>query len=112
MAACRILFALLIALAVAVAPVSAALTSGHAAAKTDMASQAEKQDCHGMAPAHSTDGDMNTKCPGDGSKCCKLTGALLFRPLTIVAVPLAHRGTEPQEPAGWSVKPRLPPPRS
>ena len=80
MAACRILFALLIALAVAAAPVSVTLTTGHAAAKSDMAGQAEKQDCHGMAPAHSTDGDMSDKCPGDGSKCCKLTGMVTVLP--------------------------------
>lgn len=112
MLAYRIVFAGLIALAVAVAPVSTALGSVRIATKTEMAGQAEKQDCHGMAPAHSPDGDMSSKCPGDGSKCCKLTGALLFQALPIVAVPVTHRGTEPQEPAGWSVKPRPPPPRS
>jgi uncharacterized membrane protein len=112
MATCRILFAGLIALAVAAAPVSVTLASGHAAAKTHMAGQTQKHDCHGMAPAHSPDGDMDTKCPGDGSKCCKLTGALLVQPLPIIAVAAVEHGTEPQEPAGWSTKPRPPPPRS
>jgi uncharacterized membrane protein len=112
MAACRILFALLIALAVAAAPVSVTLASGHAAARTHMAGQTQKHDCHGMAPAHSPDGDMGAKCPGDGSKCCKLTGALLVQPLPIIAVAAVERGTEPPEPAGWSTKPRPPPPRS
>src|SRR5512145_1707786 len=103
MAALRILLAGLIALAVAVAPVSAALMVAHAAARADTVGEAEKHDCHGMAPAHSADDDMNGKCPGDGSKCCKLTGALLFQALPIVAVPATHRRTEPQEPAGWLV---------
>ena len=112
MLACRILFAGLIALAVAVAPVGVALTSAHVAAKSETAGQAEKHDCQGMAPAHSPDGDMGAKCPGDGSKCCKLTGALLVQPFPIIAVAAVERGTEPQEPAGWSTKPRPPPPRS
>src|SRR5262245_58261523 len=112
MLACRILLAGLIALAVAVAPVGVALAGAHAAAKPETAGQAEKQDCHGATPAHSPDGDMGAKCPGDGSKCCKLSGAFLLLPLPIIVVAPAERGTEPQEPPGWSIKPRPPPPRS
>src|SRR5262245_37950404 len=116
MAACRILLAGVVALAVAVAPVGVSLASGHVAAKSEiksgMAGQSEKHDCQGMAPGQSPDGDMSAKCPGDGSKCCKLTGALLVQPLPIIAAAAVERGTEPQEPAGWSMKPRPPPPRS
>lgn len=112
MAACRILFAALIALAVAVAPVSMALASAHSAEKTGMVGQAQKHDCHGMAPVHSPDDDVGAKCPGDSSKCCKLTGALLFQPLPIIPVAATYLGTSPQGLRAWSVKPRPPPPRS
>jgi hypothetical protein len=127
MAVCRILLAVLITLAVAVAPVSGSLMAGHAMAdpanaRAVKAGQAGVHDCHGRAPASSPDKetargpgadiDMDAECRGDGSRCCKLTGTLPFQPSPFIVITAADRGAEPQEPTAWSLKPRPPPPRS
>jgi len=111
MAVCRTILAFLIALAVCVAPVSAALAAAHASPKAAM------QDCHGKAPVHCPHCDKDklvnkNKCPGDGSKCCKLVGALssaqkVTRPLTE-----PQQLPEPRRLTGWRRQPQPPPPRS
>jgi len=111
MAVCRTILAILIALAVGVAPVGAALAAAHTSPKPAM------QDCHGKAPVHCPHCDKDkivnkNKCPGDGSKCCKLVGALssvekVTRPLTE-----PQQLPEPRRLTGWRLQPQPPPPRS
>ena len=109
MAVCRILWAMLIAMAVAVAPVGAALASSHSSTKAAM------HDCHGKAPAHCADCDgmaKKAKCPGDGSKCCKLVGAVNASPKVMRFAAAVEVPIEPQEPAGCCLQPQPRPPRS
>ena len=108
----RTLLAVLIALAVAMAPVSMALAACQTAAKAEMAGQADMQDCQGTGAANSPDGNVNGKCPIDGSMCCQLTGTLATLPMPIVLAAAAFRVAEPQEPSAWAVEPHPPPPRS
>lgn len=109
MALCRLLLALLIGLAVAMAPVGAAMASGKTAAKTAMT------DCHGKGAKPCPDCDSNAKkmkCPGDGSKCCKLTGTIAALPVVLVPVITAQKLDEPQTTPDRPLRPRTPPPRS
>lgn len=110
MALCRLLLALLIGLAVATAPVAAALaSSGKSAAKTAMT------DCHGKAANPCPDCDSKakkTKCPGDGSKCCKLIGTIAALSAVLAGAIAAHKFSEPHPIPDRSLRPRTPPPRS
>jgi hypothetical protein len=109
----RVILASLIALAVAVAPVGTALRAAPAAAA------AVTHDCHGKAPqdinkANCPDCDSQTQanCPGDGSKCCKLTGTIAVLPALIATAAAIDSVADPREPSGWQLRPRPPPPRS
>jgi hypothetical protein len=110
MALFRLLLALLIGVAVATAPVAAAMASVKSAAKTAMA-----DDCHGKGAKPCPDCDSKAKkakCPGDGSKCCKLTGTIAALP-TVPAVTIsAHELPQPQSIPDRSLRPQIPPPRS
>ena len=124
MAVCRIIFAALIALAVALAPVGMAIAACQTAAKADtagkadMAGQAGTHDCAGAThspdgkAAHSPDGKMEGGCQSDGGKCCQLTGTLPAPSPPVVAVAAPDRPADPPKPAAWAVKPIPPPPRS
>lgn len=110
MALCRLLLALLIGFAVATAPVGAAMASvNKTAAKTAMA------DCHGKIAKPCPDCDSKaskTKCPGDGSKCCKLAGTIAAVPEVLGLVVAAQKIFEPPSMRDRSLRPRTPPPRS
>ena len=109
MAMFRLLLAVLIGFAVATAPVAAAVASVKAAPKTAM------EDCHGKAAKLCPDCDTKAKkakCPGDGSKCCKLTGTLAALPAVPVVAIAAHQLPEPQSVPDRSLRPQIPPPRS
>jgi hypothetical protein len=109
----RILFAALIALAVALAPVGSALAAYNAVAKP------AKHDCHGKASKdhssakdHSCCGPM-AKCPDScGVKCCKLMGVILALPIIEAGSFLHPEVNDPQKPPDWQLRPRPPPPRS
>lgn len=111
MALCRTILACLIALAVCVAPVSAALAGAHTAPKAAM------QDCHGKTPVHCPHCDKDkmvdkTKCPGDGSKCCKLVGTLSSVQKMMRPVAAPEQLPEPKRLTGRHLQPQPPPPRS
>jgi hypothetical protein len=110
MAVSRMLLALWIAAAVAVAPVGAALTSTHASAGI------AKSDCGGMSAKDCLDCTRpvktQAKCPGDGSKCCKLTGVIESLPMALAIVVGLDRVPNPQEPPRRPLQPLTPPPRS
>jgi hypothetical protein len=109
----RTVLAGLIALAVAVAPISTALVAAPAA------TVAVTHDCHGNAPkdANKTncpdcDSQRQANCPGDGSKCCKLTGTIAALPVLIVTAAAIDSAADPRESLGWQLGPRPPPPRT
>lgn len=109
MALCRLLMAILIGLAVATAPVGAAMASVKSAAKAAM------DDCHGKGAKPCPDCDSKAKkakCPGDGSKCCKLTGTITALPSVLGVAISAHRFSEPHSIPDRSLRPRTPPPKS
>jgi hypothetical protein len=111
MTVCRTVLALLIALAVSVAPISAPLAAAHASPKAAM------QDCHGKAPIHCPHCDKDkivnkNKCPGDGSKCCKLVGTLSSVQKVTGRVGEPRQLPEPHRLTGWRPQPQPPPPRS
>lgn len=110
MALCRILLAALIALAVTVAPVGAALATAPSPAK------AAVDDCHKKPAKHCSDCDSQAnipvKCPGDGSKCCKLAGTIVSLPSAPAVAVAIDRAYDPQKPPDWKLGPRPPPPRS
>jgi hypothetical protein len=109
MAVVRLLLAVLIGLAVAFAPVGAAMASANSASKTAMT------DCHGKPAKPCPDCDSKAKkakCPGDGSKCCKLTGTLAALPAVPVVAIAPHELPEPQPVPDRSLRPQIPPPRS
>jgi hypothetical protein len=106
----RILLAAVIALAVAVAPVAAALASGAL-----QSTQSAVDDCHGKAPVPCPDCDSKIKkdkCPADGSQCCKLVGSVAATPRVMLLAGLAEAPLDPTEPLSWLQPPQPPPPRS
>src|SRR5215831_13594992 len=111
MAICRFLLALLIALAVSVAPVSVAVAGAHPAAKAAM------HDCHGKAPADCPHCDKSklvdkNKCPGDDGKCCKLIGTLATAARVTSVLVAADESPDLQRLIGRHLRPQPPPPRS
>jgi hypothetical protein len=109
MALCRLLLAVLIGLAVATAPVGAAMASVKSTAKSEMT------DCHGKGVklCPDCDGDAKKmKCPGDGSKCCKLTGTMAALSEMFSLAIAAQKIDEPQAMSDRPLRPRTPPPRS
>lgn len=111
MALCRILLAALIGLAVATAPVGAALAS-LASAQSSAKSVKAMEDCHAKLVKHCPDCDSKAKCPGDGSKCCKLTGTIMGLPVVMAVAVAIDRVAEPPEPASRFLRPLTPPPRT
>jgi hypothetical protein len=108
MALVRLLSALLIALAVATAPVAVALASGQPSAEVAV------DDCHGKAPADCPDCDGKAKtgkCPADGSKCCKLTGNIPALPALARLGDAIAGAAAPRQLADRPLRPRTPPPR-
>jgi hypothetical protein len=104
----RLLLAMLIAVAVALAPVGFTLAASGATAKPAMA------DCHGKNPVedHSCC-DKAAKCPDScGVKCCKLMGMVVA--LAGVDPPrfVPPDTVQPQKPPDWHLRPRPPPPRA
>jgi hypothetical protein len=105
----RLLLAVLIGVAVATAPMAAAIASPKSAEKTAMA------DCHGKASKpcpHCDNKAPKAKCPGDGSKCCKLTGTLATLPVVLALVTTVPAFPEPDSIPDRSLRPQIPPPRS
>ena len=103
----RLLLAILIAVAVALAPVASALAASDAMAKSAM------HDCHGKKPVedHSCC-DKMAKCPDQcGVKCCKLVGVIAALPGIDPPVFVAPEVAHPQKPPDWRLRPRPPPPR-
>ncbi len=123
----RTVLACLIALAVAVAPVAATLLAS-AGAQAATSAVAAKHDCHGKTQDHEKgphtlsgkagcpdcqDQDRDyTKCTGDGSKCCKLTGVVAVLPVVAAPLDMVVLATNPPTPIGWQVRPSPPPPRA
>jgi hypothetical protein len=109
MALFRLLLAVLIGLAVATAPAGAALAFAKSPAKAAM------DDCHSKGAKPCPDCDSKAKkakCPGDGSKCCKLVGTVGV-PLKVIGfVAAPEQPNDPHVPPGWSLQPQPPPPRS
>src|SRR5262245_16788707 len=103
----RLLLVVLIATAVALAPVGSALAAYAAMAKPAM------HDCHGkkVADDHSCCNAM-AKCPECGVKCCKLMGMIVVLPDISAPVIQQPEVVDPQKPPDWQMRPRPPPPRS
>jgi hypothetical protein len=104
----RLLLAVLIAVAVALAPVTSGLAASGAMAKPAM------EDCHGKKPAedHSCC-DKMSKCPDQcGVKCCKLMGMIVTISGPDPLVFLDPEAADPLRPPDWRLRPRPPPPRS
>lgn len=104
----RLLLAVLIATAVAVAPVGSALAAFAAMAKSAMV------DCHGKKAAedHSCC-DKMAKCPDQcGVKCCKLMGMIAVMSIIDPPVFASPDAVQPLRPPDWQLQPQPPPPRS
>jgi DUF2946 family protein len=104
----RIVLAVLIAFAVAVAPVGSALAASQALSKQAM------EDCHGKKSGqdHSCC-DSKSKCPETcGIKCCKLMGMIVVLPAIVAPRWTPLRVADPQRPPDWQLRPRPPPPRA
>jgi hypothetical protein len=103
----RALFAILIALAVALAPVGAAL------AATGAMSKAAMEDCQGKASKGQSCCDTMAKVPDPcGIKCCKLMGMIVALPAMDAPGFSPPEAARPQKPPDWHARPRPPPPRS
>ena len=123
----RAIFAIVIALSVAVAPVTvawAALRMGtemQMVASAQMAADSDMADCHRtMKPAPAKDCsccDTQPKAPcSDKTDCLLKCGTLMLGVLLVSddSVPdtLAHsRPADPQKPPDWTSRPPAPPPR-
>ena|SRR5262245_31875483 len=134
-AAGRAILVGLIALAVATAPVAAALLGG----TQPVAMVAAQHDCHRMASQHEPGGmnEMDTAdhdhaaavqdsnsdgCPDcgsknhvkciDGGKCCKLTGMIAGLPDVTIPAETADYAANPPRLIGWQLRPPRPPPRA
>src|SRR5262245_7893391 len=104
----RLLLAILIAVAVALAPVGSALAAADAMAKPAMA------DCHGKKPVedHSCC-DKMAKCPDQcGVKCCKLMGMIVALSGIDQPIYVPPEAVHPQKPPDWRLRPPPPPPRA
>lgn len=103
----RALFAALIGLAVALAPVGAALAATGAMSKPAM------EDCQGKASKGQSCCDAMAKCPDQcGIKCCKLMGMIVAVPAIDPAAFVPPEEVNPLRPPHWHSRPRPPPPRS
>jgi hypothetical protein len=101
----RILFAVLIAVAVGLAPVGSALAA-------NALTEAAMQDCHGKASKDHSCCDTMAKCPDScGVKCCKLMGIILALPAIELWGFVPPQVSDPQKPPDWQLRPRPPPPR-
>jgi hypothetical protein len=117
----RTIFAGLIALAVAVAPVAAALLAG---AEPRAATAATVHDCHGKSEHHdkvqdlSNDGSCadcsqdGATCIGDGGKCCKLTGMVMVLPVVLAPAEPSELAVNGPALTGRQVRPPPPPPQT
>lgn len=106
----RIILAVVIALAVAVAPVAAAL-----APSALQSTKSAVDDCHGKAPVPCPDCDSKIKkdkCPADGSQCCKLFGNVAAPPRVMLLAGFPEAPLDPPQLFGWLQPPQPPPPRS
>lgn len=126
----RLIVVLLVALAVASAPIGAALAGPHlqkqgAADRSEAAPaepvnsvMAEMTDCEKMAGKPSSADcpccDPQTSCPPEAclAKCYKIFGDLPDPPLMRLMVALAHEIAEPDRPPKRSIRPQTPPPRA
>jgi hypothetical protein len=124
----RTVLAVLIAVAVAVAPVGFGLASAHTMSKTTMGmlamDMASVEDCHGKMVSSSDHSDktgQDHSCCGDakanctdvcGITCCKLMG--MAAELHDVGPPAfgLPEPVDPQKPPEWRLRPRPPPPRA
>ncbi len=107
----RLLLTVVIVLAVSIAPVASALASVQSLA--DVAGE----NCHEVSAKLCPDCEDQAsivvgKCPGDGSKCCKLTGTIVALPGALVTALAIDRAVDVQGPPDRYLKPLTPPPRS
>jgi len=106
----RVILAGFVALAVAAAPVGAAVAVGHASTKQAM------HDCGGQTSdsCPSCDGQSKANCQKDacGVKCCKLVGMITAAPVASARVVACLLAADPQKPPDWQLRPRPPPPRT
>jgi hypothetical protein len=104
----RSVIALLIALAVATAPIGAALAAANAMNKSAM------HDCHGKkAPVdHSCCDKMSGGPDACGFQCCKLMGIVVSLPLMAAPKFFLPETAEVQKPPDRRLQPLPPPPRS
>ena len=107
MALYRVVFAGLIALGLALAPIGAALAAGHAMAKPAM------EDCHGK-PAKNCPCCDTANCSTELClvKCYKLLGTMPGTPVLLALAIVLDEPADPQEPPNRSLRPHPPPPRS
>ncbi len=126
----RFIVVLLVVLAVASAPISAALAGPHLAkhgatdqsasmfGPPDMSSMAEMTDCDRMmgksGPADCPDCDPGKSCPLENcaAKCFKIFGALPLDRLLHGSIVGHRRSAGLLEPPDWSRAPPPPPPRT
>jgi hypothetical protein len=108
MAIYRTILAGLVVLAVALAPVGAALAANQALAKAAM------EDCHGKASKDCQSCDTKAKCPDNacGAKCCKLVGMVALPTSMLLIAAVLDRPADPQKPPDRLLRPQPPPPRS
>ncbi len=103
----RSLIALLVALAVATAPIGVALAAANASGKIAM------HDCHGKKTVdHSCCDKMSSAPDACGFKCCKLIGMIVSLPLLASPRYFLPEAAEVQKPPDRLPRPPPPPPRS
>jgi hypothetical protein len=110
----RTLFAAVLILSLALAPVGAAL------AARQMSPDHTKADCHGKAAHDSKTAkdcpccDTKGTCPSElcGHQCCKLQATLAVAPTILWRALVLALPADPEKPPDWLLRPQLPPPRS
>jgi len=103
----RTILAILIALAVAVAPLGAAFAAIHEGAQPAI------HDCDGPTPSDMPCCDAKAACPDScGIACCKLMGMITVLPVFDLTVVVPARAADPPKPPDWQQRPQPPPPRS
>lgn len=128
MAYYRTILRLLIALAVALAPVGAAMARGAAIPVSAMPGMAKMagtmagvEDCHKMAHAHDSNASHSccvdkSACPDHAAcalKCCTMVLGVLRSLAVEVDWRAPHdRPDDPVKPPDWAMKPPAPPPRA
>jgi hypothetical protein len=116
MGGCRTILAVLIGLAVAVAPLGSALVAANATAKQTAVHAADDHamaDCSGHAADDHSCCDPSAGCPDlCGVTCCKLMGIIAVLAAMNTPEFVLPQAADPLKPAAWRLRPRPPPPRT